>query len=235
MKVAANTFAASAQTSSQRAETNARTGQSFAALLATGRTISSIRDERALGFSETGLIGAPRSAKDERTARSDRAMKGPDQGISTRRESSTRPAVHFVDGQEEHVSTSVHDRGRLSSLNRSSEMPGIRSHQFHEPPNAAPFTIWSQESFEYNAQWSGQIRPWVRRLRALRVRRGVNVSGTGEIVDVNAFDAGLDKDQYDAVIENFLATALHFSVTLGTVKLNGKNVTFHRSQESERS
>lgn len=207
-------LAPSASLSQSRSSSSA----SFAALLASGQSIAGIRNERAFGFSETGLFGAARSS-----AQADMPLSAPDKNIVL---------SEVLQGPLK-AETSSSNASRASDTKQFS-MPSNIGVRRSPVLNGAPITE-GKTSVQSTAVFKPDLSPSPNRfLKNLGVapqnvknsgyafvqrKRDLAVSGSDDALCVTISSFVTNGDGQDDLLANLFSIAQQFGMILGSVRV----------------
>lgn len=192
---------------------------SFAELLASGRSVSSIRSQRAFGFSETGLLGALRPVESAGTARAQQAIEAPQDFVRQPTDSGrivdrseaisrfNRPAI--LAGQSKVVPAEVvRFSGNVETQTPSMIQVG-QSRNVGKPANYLGIPISGTPT-----------SPAERKQMAEKRKRLLTLSGPddGLIISIREFDD--DENQDVGLFFAFFAISSQFGMTLSAIRFN---------------
>lgn len=204
---------------------------SFATLLASGRSVVSIRSERAFGFSETGLLGATRStnvnAAPNARPRAFEASELPRAQSTQARSPNDRksqpangPVVKGSSGPE----SAITDRANVQPSARG-KSPSAASH-------GHPSKTDSRSNYSKSPQRSSLIINADRWLPAEKRQRRLLLSGSDDALSISIHEFSNEEHQESELFFVFSTVAQQFGMTLSFIRL--QKLGFNLKLESGR-
>lgn len=206
------------QAAVSRSATGSTTG-SFAAMIASGRSVDSIRSERAFGFSETGLFGAARILKQE-------GGKAPELTAGNAHAESNSKSSRIDPTLRNRLKSDVPTQsGKAKEFDARSVLASI------ERPKAAEALAYlapSRSGSLINAraiQFTKQrfnIQHFTCNTESMFKKRksSVVVSGPEDALSVTVGPVDLEHVEQHALISAFFSTVRQYSMTLASIRLS---------------
>ena len=191
---------------------------SFAALLASGQSIGGIRNERAFGFSETGLFGAARSS-----AQADMPLSAPAKNIMqsevsqepSKAETSSSNAGRASGAKPMLLSSNigVTQLSRLTGVPITEGQASVQSLANSKPnlnnkANSVSKLSGTEPRYVKNAGYASGQR-----------RRGLAVSGSDDALCVTISSFVTNGDDQNDLLTNLFSTAQQFGMILESVRV----------------
>jgi hypothetical protein len=201
-------------------------GQSFSEVLAAGTSIAAIRSERALGFAETGLLGARRSTGHRPATQLQKQMvehpATAGTGSGSTKQSNYEQYLGIVKRGEQRTSN-------LGSTIDHKAIVQIRSKPFNRSSGFFDVTAPSRLNAKLLCERRMEAPPFARTAYAcLQFRRrnrngpSIQLRDDDGITNIQTNIAGITDEQRDELVTTFFAISRYFSVTLGEIKINGQ-------------
>lgn len=204
---------------------------SFATLLASGRSVSSIRSERAFGFSETGLLGATRSTD----------VKGSPSVRPRAFEASELPKTQSSQARSFNDSKQQSAAGRVAVASVGPELATTdRAHALTDTRGKTPLAAnYGQpsrtDSRPHNSKALQRSSPIInadRRFPAEKWQRRLSLAGPDDALSISIHEFSNEEHQESELFFIFSTVAQQFGMTLSFIRL--KKFGFNLKLESGR-
>jgi hypothetical protein len=209
----------------QRNVSEGRSGLSFAQLLASGHSVGSIRNERAFGFSETGIMGAGRfSSQAEKPAVSNRILQtGQDVRELIAAKANTAAATFKSSPSESAFSKGVGAKGITGVGKMAAPQSLVMAQSSQSTHNASIALPRPSRSSLSQALINGpqQMAAYcaTRRQKSNRNDLELSIIEENHSISINVRHGGDDQGDEDALFSEFYTICWQFGVTLKTVTL----------------
>lgn len=195
-----------------------RGSDSFATVLASGRSVQSIRNERAFGFSETGILGAPRKLPGESSAQYSSMNRAQKIDLQASAQAKTMYSATSSKVTTPRMRDAV--SSQTPTLPDQASMPQSKAKIFRQ--NIGPVEFAPIQRDEAPTRDRTGAAPLLAKHCGARPerKRVLAVYGPDDALCINVDGIDTKNQNLEELLEAFVLASMEFNMTLRTVSVN---------------